>query len=63
MFCVPISFRVDLMKCFDSLDHKKEILLILRNSNMSDWSRLSMFMDGRFLNVTGIGFEIIISEN
>jgi hypothetical protein len=30
---------------------------------MSDWGRLSKFMDGRFLNVARIGFEIIMSEN
>jgi hypothetical protein len=32
-------------------------------TNMSNWSCLSMFMDGRFLNMARIGFEIIMSEN
>jgi hypothetical protein len=30
---------------------------------MSDWGRLSKFMDGRFLNVARISFEMIMSEN
>jgi hypothetical protein len=47
--------------CIDSEFRDASTLFYL--TNITDWGRLSMFMDGRFLNVARVGFEIIMSEN